>query len=60
MHKTAESPGQMKESTSFVGVQRKDCPGGLRAKVRFKLNGKERGLNQRVSGKSIGRKKQPR
>lgn len=42
MHKTAESPGQMKESTSFVGVQRKDCPGGLRAKVRFKLNGKER------------------
>ena len=32
----------MKEPTSFVGVQRKDCPGGLRAKVRFKLNGKER------------------
>ena len=60
MHKTAESPGQMKESTSFVGVQRKDCPGGLRAKVRFKLSGKERTvlINLRVSGK-MGEKSNP-
>lgn len=49
----------MKEPTSFARVQRKDCPGGLRAKVRFKLSGKERTvlINLRVSGKSIGRKK---
>ena len=62
MCKTAYSPGQMKEPTSFVGVQRKDCPGGLRAKERFKLSDKERKvlINQRVSVKSIGRRKQPR
>lgn len=61
MRKTAYSPGQMKEPTSFVGVQRKDCPGGLRAKVRFKLSGKERTvlINLRVSGRALGEKSNP-
>ena len=62
MHKIAYSPGQMKEPTSIVGVQRKDYPGGLRAKVGFKLGVKEKKvlINQRVSGENIRRRKQPK